>query len=51
MRKKRISSIWPPKRTSIPLLQILDLKKKVDRNPVFSMKNVAKTFVDSLISR
>jgi hypothetical protein len=50
MCKKRISLILLPKKTSKPLFQILDLKK-VDKNPVFSMKNVAKKLVNSLIDR
>jgi hypothetical protein len=48
MLKKRISLIWPPKRTSIPSFQILDLKKKkVDKYPVSSTINVAKKRVNS----
>ena len=50
MCKKRISLILLPKKTSIPSFEILDLeKKKVDKNPNFSMKNVAEKFVNSLI--
>ena len=50
MCKKRIFSILLPKKTSIPSFQILDLKK-VDKNAVFSMKNVDKKLVNSLIDR
>ena len=47
MLKKRISLIWSPKRTNIPSFQIFDSKKKIDKYPVCSTKNIAKTFANS----
>ena len=51
MRKKKKSSVLLSKKTSVPLFQILGLKKKVDKNFVFSMENVAKKLINSLINR
>jgi hypothetical protein len=39
------------KKDEYTLLPSFGFEKKIDKNPVLSMKNVAKKFVSSLINR
>jgi hypothetical protein len=47
MSKKKNILDFAPQKDEYTLLQILGLKKKVDKNLVFSMKNVAKKLINS----
>jgi hypothetical protein len=47
MRKKKNILGFVPKKTSVPSSKILNLKKKIDKNLIFSTKNVIKKFINS----
>ena len=50
MRKKNILDL-ASKKNEYTIVSNFGFEKKIDRNPVFSMKNVAKKFVNSLFRR
>ena len=49
MCKKKNILNFAPQKDEYTLISDFGFEKKVDKNPVFSMKNVAKKFVNSLI--
>jgi hypothetical protein len=51
MRKKKNILDFAPQKDEYTLVSNFGFEKKVDKNLVFSMKNVAKENINSLINR